>query len=105
MAALNSQGLAVSTEVGAIRKVVAVGRGADDLGRGDVAAGAGFVVDDDRLPQRLGELLRHDARHHVGAAAGREAHDDADRLGGPGRGLIFAVIFALALTQAQLRVA
>ena len=41
------------------------------------AARAGPVVDDDLLAERFGELRRHDARHEVGAAAGRGGHDDA----------------------------
>jgi hypothetical protein len=60
---------------------VAVGRRGGDLLRGDVAAGAGAVLDDDGLPDVLGELLRNDARRRVGAAAGREAHGERDRMG------------------------
>ena len=45
------------------------------------AAGAGLVLDDDRRAERFGEPLRHEARDEVRAAAGRERHDDAHRLG------------------------
>jgi hypothetical protein len=64
---------------------VAVGRGLDDLAGGDVATGAGLVVDDHGLAQRFGQALRDQAGHHVGGAAGGEADDDAHALVGPGR--------------------
>ena len=48
--------------------------------------GAGLVVDDDGLPQRLRELLRHGARRQVGHTAGAEGHHDADGLAGEGIG-------------------
>ena len=63
---------------------VAVGR---RLGRevgADGAAGARLVVDDQRRAQLLAHLLRQGAREEVGGAAGRERHDQADRLAGPG---------------------
>ena len=59
---------------------VAVGRGLGDQLRADVAAGAGPVVDDDRLAPCVGELLRDGAGEDVGGAARRERHDEADRL-------------------------
>eukprot|EP01136_Pigoraptor_vietnamica_P000419 Opistho-1_new@25714 len=62
---------------------VAVGRGAHHFGGRDVAAGAGLVVDQHGLAERLRQRLREDARHHVGAAAGRKADDHADGLGRP----------------------
>ena len=46
----------------------------------DVAAGAGLLLDDDRLaPLRL-QLVGGDARQDVVDAAGRERHDELDRL-------------------------
>ena len=39
-----------------------------------------MVLDDELLPEPLGELLPDEARHHVGRAAGRERHDDAHDL-------------------------
>ena len=46
----------------------------------DVAAGAGLLLDDDRLaPLRL-QLVGGDARQHVVDAASRERHDELDRL-------------------------
>jgi hypothetical protein len=50
----------------------------------DVAAGAGLVVHDHRPSQQGGELLGDQARSGVGATAGRERHDEADRFGRPG---------------------
>ena len=48
----------------------------------DVAAGAGLLLDDDRLaPFRL-QLVGGDARQHVVDAAGRERHDELDGLAG-----------------------
>src|SRR5262249_50887300 len=41
-----------------------------------------LVLDHDRLPHALGELLRDKAREDVVSAAGAEADDDADRLAG-----------------------
>ncbi len=49
----------------------------------DVAACAGAVLDDARLCDPLGELRRHDARHHVGGPAGWKRHDPAHRFGRP----------------------
>ena len=43
---------------------------------------AGLVVDDDRLLRLLGERLADGARELVGGAAGRERHDERDRLRG-----------------------
>src|SRR5262249_20399244 len=60
----------------------AVGCRLRDLLGGDVAAGAGAVLDDHRLAYELRELLRHRPRREVGAAAGREAHDHANRPNG-----------------------
>ena len=41
---------------------------------GDVAVGAGAVIHDERLPHRLGELLRQEPRGDVGRAARRNRH-------------------------------
>lgn len=65
---------------GRIEQGVAVRQRARHLACGQHGAGAGLVVDDHAGAQHLAELLRHDARLRIGAAAGREAHHDADRL-------------------------
>ena len=59
---------------------VAVGLGLVRRGRADVAGGARPVVDDHRLAPLLRQLLADVARQQIGAAAGRERHDDAHRL-------------------------
>jgi hypothetical protein len=61
---------------------VAVGRRLRHLPGGHGAGRAWPVLDHHRLAEKLGHARREDARHHVGAAAGREAHDHADRLAG-----------------------
>jgi hypothetical protein len=38
----------------------------------DVAPGAGTVVDDERLSQRIGKLLRDQPRNGIGSSAGRQ---------------------------------
>ena len=48
----------------------------------DQPAGAGAVLDHNRLAENFGHLLRDDARRHVGAAAGREADEHPDRVVG-----------------------
>ena len=63
---------------------VAVGRRLGDRVDAEVAAGAGLVVDDEGPAGGRGDLLAGLAGNDVGAAAGRERHDDADRLGRPG---------------------
>src|SRR5207244_2189663 len=50
---------------------------------GDVAARAGAVLHDDLLAEQVAERRRDDARRGIGAAAGLEADDRADRLGRP----------------------
>ena len=70
---------------GEVDRVAVRRRGGDVLG-GDVAAGAGPVLDDDRLPDVLGELLGDDAGRGIGAAAGREADGQGDRTVGEGLG-------------------
>ena len=47
------------------------------------AGHAGLVLDDDLLVPHLRELDRQHARQRIGAAAGREADDDADRAARP----------------------
>jgi hypothetical protein len=59
---------------------VAVGRRLHDVEPADAAAGAGLVVDDDRLAELLGELLADDAGDDVARPARGEGDDDADRL-------------------------
>src|SRR5262245_12969428 len=56
-----------------------VRRGLRDRGRGECAAGAGAVFDDDRLAPALTQGPSDHARRDVGRAAGRKRHDDADR--------------------------
>ena len=68
-------GLAISTRV-------AVGRALRHVLGGDARAGAGPVVDHDRLAERAASGSGKRARHEVRRAAGREAHDQADRLAG-----------------------
>jgi hypothetical protein len=58
---------------------VAIGRRARDLLLTDDAAGAGPVLDHERLPERRAELLRHDSRQQIGGTGGRERHHDLDR--------------------------
>src|SRR6185295_16618798 len=58
---------------------VAVGLGVLDQLGGEDAAGARPVLDDDRLPERLGHGLRDDARDGVGRP-GREGHHQRDRV-------------------------
>src|SRR5262249_13189274 len=56
------------------------------LAAADAAAAADAVFDDERLAQVLGELLRHQPRDGIGAAAGGERNDEPDRALGPARG-------------------
>ena len=60
---------------------VAVGRGFGREFGADHTLRTGAVVDHYLSAQRFAELGRNHARHDVGAAAGREGDDDADRLG------------------------
>ncbi len=61
-------------------KGVAVRRGFRRRLRREGAAGAGPVLDDDRLPEALGELVAEGARNDVDRAAGRKRHKEMDRL-------------------------
>ena len=57
---------------------VAVGRRRGDVLGRDVAAGARFVLDDDRLPNVLAELLRDEPGRGISASARREADGKRD---------------------------
>ena len=50
----------------------------------DVSAGAGLVVDEDLLAQRLAEVLGDQAGRDIGALPGLVRHDQAHRLVGIG---------------------
>jgi hypothetical protein len=70
---------------GAEQERVPVGRGLGDaLGR-HVAAGAGHVLDHNRLAPGFGELVADHARNRVGGTAGHKADQDAERLVGIAR--------------------
>jgi hypothetical protein len=69
---------------GADQQGVAIGRGLGHRVGRHIAVGAGAVLNDDGLAQRLRQRLAHDARHHIGHAAGREGNDQLDGFGGPG---------------------
>ena len=60
---------------------VAIGRGALDLGGGDIAACAAFVVDDEIATSEFIELLGQSARHNVGGRARRKCHQQAHGFG------------------------
>src|SRR5262245_32780166 len=63
---------------------MAVRRGTRDrLGR-EVARGARPVLNDEGLPETLGQILAHQARQQVAWSTGRKSGDDAHRLGGIG---------------------
>jgi len=50
---------------------------------GDVTRCAGLVVDNDRLPETIAHRLGHDARGHIGNAAGWKSNHHPDRPVGP----------------------
>jgi len=58
---------------------VAVGGRARDLRRGERSSGAGPVLDQHLLPERLGQALRNVTRGDVGSAARSETDHNADR--------------------------
>ena len=58
---------------------VAVARRLRHAPDADIAAGAGHVLDHDRLPERAAHALGEQARDRVGRPAGRIRHDDGDR--------------------------
>ncbi len=53
---------------------------------GQRGAGARAVVHQQGLSQDLADLVGHDARHRIGAAAGRKSHDQRDGPRGIGLG-------------------
>ena len=61
---------------------VAIGRALRDLDRGCHRAGAGAVLDHERLAEAVGELLADQSPEDVGAAAGGERHDEIDLMAG-----------------------
>jgi hypothetical protein len=61
---------------------VTVGRRPHDGLGGDIAPGAGPVIDDDRLAHSLLKRLRNQSRRDIAAAAGRKSVHDVDRSGG-----------------------
>src|SRR3954470_8153373 len=63
---------------------VAVGRALRGQLDADGAGSAAPVLDNDRLAERGSQPVGDRARGDVVAAAGRERHDPADRLRGPG---------------------
>ena len=65
---------------------VAVGRGLGGLGGGERAAGAGDVLDHDRLAESPLQRVLEDARGGVVGAAGREGDQQGDGTAGVGLG-------------------
>ena len=63
---------------------VSVRRGLGGEGGADDAAGPNLVLDDDRLPERCGQVLADQAREDVRTLAWREWNDEPDRLVGIG---------------------
>ncbi len=63
-------------------KRIAVGVGAENFRRADIAAGAADIFDDHRLPPFAAELVGQHPRQQIGAAAGRVGHDQLDDAGG-----------------------
>src|SRR5947207_1435300 len=61
---------------------VAVGRALRDEVGADIAAGAGLVLDDDRLSQGFRKARAQSTRGEIGDTARRESDDEPDRLGG-----------------------
>ena len=53
----------------------------------DVARGVGAIVDDDLLAEQFAHLRCDQPRDQIDAAAGREGHDDTQRLGRKSIGL------------------
>jgi hypothetical protein len=62
---------------------VAVGFGLRDVVGAERRARPGLAFDDHRLAEARLQLVGQRARQHVGGAAGRERHDQRDRLVGP----------------------
>ena len=77
---VKTSGASTVTTIGvSISRLPSAGRVADRLGD-DPAAGAGPVLDDDRLLQLVLHAVGEQARRDVGRAAGREADQQAHRL-------------------------
>jgi hypothetical protein len=72
----NCQGAHVDQQQG-----VAILLGLGDQVGADIAAGAGLVLDHDRLADGVLQLRADEARQDVRGPARRERHDDPDRLG------------------------
>ena len=81
-----------------LRRQVDVGRGREqqgvaircrcrDLTGAERAAGARTILDHESLPEFCSQMLRAEAGHHVGIAAGAERHDDGHRTGRPVSGV------------------
>jgi hypothetical protein len=70
--------------VGGKEDRVAVGRGSRHFVRADSAGGTGTILDQELLAERLRQPVRHQTCSDVRRAAGRERHDEADRLRRPG---------------------
>jgi len=68
---------------GAEQQGVAVGRGARDIRRADVAAGTGLVVDDEALAETLLDRRCDGAESDVARAAGCVGNHQPDRLARP----------------------
>ena len=62
-------------------ELAAVGLAFGDPARADHAAGAAYVLDDDRLPQALAHDLADDTPEHVGGATRRERDHHGDGAG------------------------
>jgi hypothetical protein len=60
------------------QKRVTVGLGILYFDSADRTRRAALVVDDNGLPEQLGQFVGEHAADHVGGAAGRKRHDEAD---------------------------
>jgi hypothetical protein len=77
-----ANGEIVSKSFSAAENRIAVRRGFRGVGGAVIAAGAGPVLDNDRLAHRLRHVLEHDAADDVAGAAAGKRDDRGDR---PGR--------------------
>jgi len=75
------EGIEVERAAAGGQQRVAVRRGARDRGGGDVAVGAGPVLDHDGLTEPSRQFLADRAGDGVDRAAGRDRHHDVNRLG------------------------
>jgi hypothetical protein len=62
-----------------LQQRVAIGRRVHDHFGADVGAAAGPVLDNELLPEVLGQPLSHQARYNVSPPASCNRNDDADR--------------------------